>query len=318
MRILKQILGILATGYILFFHSEMMFWARVRPDDSLQGWVSTWLLYSLMAYIFLIILARFQVFTIWALFLVGAVFGWLTEGLIVQTAYESLPLSISFTGLAWHALISVWVGWHAVRRALHTGLRTTLLWGAGIGLAYGFWAIAWWLEPDGGMATPFDFAKYAFCSSLLLIPAYWIHDRTVPGVFKPNQVVEIVIAILLLVYFMLVTIPAAPISAVILPVLLAGIYLTLRQNQGTETKGSLLDSAAGAKDPWCYPALLVLPLTASAFYWVAFSLGFRWHTNWLIYLVSMPAGFILLVISLVKVWRRKPSLGGCVESEDME
>ena len=64
--------------------------------------------------------------------------------------------------------------------------------------------------------------------------------------------------------------------------------------------------------------LLVLPLTASVFYWVAFSLGFRWHTNWLNYLVSMPAGFILLVISLVIVWRRKPSLGGFVESADME
>ncbi len=316
MRILKQILGILATGYILFFHSEVMFWARLRPEDSLGNGVSTWLLYSLMAYIFLTILARFQVFTVWALFLAGAVFGWLTEGLVVQTAYESLPLSISFTGLAWHALITVCVGWYAVRRALHSGLRSILLWGAGIGLAYGFWAISWWLEPDGGMAAPFDFAKYAFSSSLLLILAYLIHDCTVPGVFKPNRTVEIVIAILLLIYFMLVTIPAAPISAVLLPVLLAGIYLTLRQNQWTETGGSLLDSLAGAKNPWHYLALLVLPLTASAFYWVAFSLGFRWHTNWVLYLVTTPAGFILLVISLVKVWSRKPSSGGFVESAD--
>ncbi len=122
MRILRQILGILATGYILFFYSELMFWARVRPGDALKDWVSTWLLYSLLGYILLTLIARFRVSGIWALFLAGAVFGWLAEGLVVQTAYDSLPLSISFTGLAWHALISVCVGWYAVRRALDNGL----------------------------------------------------------------------------------------------------------------------------------------------------------------------------------------------------
>ncbi len=190
MRILKQILGILATGYILLYYSELMFWARVRPGDSLKDWVSTWLLYSLLGYILLTLIARFRVSGIWALFLAGAVFGWLAEGLVVQTAYESLPLSISFTGLAWHALISVCAGWYAVRRALRSGLRPTLGWAAGIGLAYGFWAIAWWLEPDGGKATPYEFAIYSFSGSLLLVIAYWIHDRTVPGFFKPNRVAE--------------------------------------------------------------------------------------------------------------------------------
>ena len=60
----------------------------------------------------------------------------MTEGIVVQTAYEDLPLSLSFTGLAWHALISVWVGWYAVRRALFSGLKATLLLSAIIGFAY--------------------------------------------------------------------------------------------------------------------------------------------------------------------------------------
>ncbi len=34
MRIAKQILGVLATGYILMFYSELVFWAHVHPGDS--------------------------------------------------------------------------------------------------------------------------------------------------------------------------------------------------------------------------------------------------------------------------------------------
>ena len=130
MRILNPFLAILAGGYILMFYSEFLFWARIRPKDSLLEWLMTWLVYSFLAFAFLAGMARFRVSTVWALFLAVAVFGWLAEGLIVQTAYESLPLSISslavraaFTGLAWHALISVGVGWYVVRRALSAGLR---------------------------------------------------------------------------------------------------------------------------------------------------------------------------------------------------
>ncbi len=38
---------------------------------------------------------------------------------------------------------------------------------------------------------------------------------------------------------------------------------------------------------------------------VVFRLGLQWHTNWVVYLVTMPAGFVMLILSLVKVWRRK-------------
>jgi hypothetical protein len=103
-RIVKQFLGVLAAGYILFFYSELVFWARVQPTDTLPNWISTWLAYSLLAFVFVTIVARFRVHTIWALFLASAVFGWMTEGIVVQTAYEDLPLSLSFTGLAWHAI----------------------------------------------------------------------------------------------------------------------------------------------------------------------------------------------------------------------
>ncbi len=92
MRSAKQILGIFATGYILMFYSELVFWAHVRVDDSFSNWLSTWLAYSFLAFVFLTVVARFRIHTIWALFLAGAVFGLLAEGVLVQTTYESLPL----------------------------------------------------------------------------------------------------------------------------------------------------------------------------------------------------------------------------------
>jgi hypothetical protein len=305
MRAIRQLLGSLATGYILMFYSEFCFWARVRPGDSLAGWASTWIAYSILAFVFLSLLARFRIQSIWSLFLAGAVFGWLAEGVIVQTTYESLPLSISFTGLAWHALISVWVGWYAVRKALGTSYRSTLLLSALIGLGYGFWAISWWVEPDGGVALPLDFARYALTSTILLLLAYWIADRCIQAVFTPNRVAEIVVSGLILMYFIIVTLPAAPVAAIILPALFFAINLALRRNQVMENRKSLLDDPAPGIPVWHYLGLLALPLTATMIYTCAFWFGLRWQTNWLVYLVTTPAGFIVLILSFINIWRAK-------------
>ena len=81
----------------------------------------------------------------------------------MQTTYESLPLSISFTGLAWHALITVGVGWYAVRKVLRTdSIRPVLRLAGLIGFIYGLWAICWWLEPDGRMVSVADFGLFNF------------------------------------------------------------------------------------------------------------------------------------------------------------
>jgi len=304
-RALKQLLGVLATGYILFYYSELVFWARVKPTDSLPEWTSTWLAYSLLAFVFLTVVARFRVHTVWALFLAGALFGWMTEGIVVQTTYEDLPLSLSFTGLAWHALISVWVGWYAVRRALFTGTKMTLLVSAVIGLAYGLWAISWWVEPGETPAPPLEFAGHALISTLLLILAYWLHDRTVPAFFKPNRALEIAAGILFLLYFAFITIPAAPWAAAILPVLLLLVFLALRRNQQRENRLPLHQCCSRTDQPWRYLGLLTIPLIATLVYAAAYALDVRWYTNWVLYLITTPAGFILFIISFIKVWRMK-------------
>jgi hypothetical protein len=229
----------------------------------------------------------------------------MTEGIVVQTAYEDLPLSLSFTGLAWHALISVWVGWYAVRRALFSGLKATLLVSAIIGLAYGLWAISWWVEPGEIPASPLEFAQYAILSTLLLVFACWLYDHTIPRFFAPNRFVVIAVGILFLLYFAFIAVPAAPLASVLLPVLLLLIYLALRRNSQRETREPLHLCFSRTDQIWRYLGLLLLPVTAALVYAAAFYLGARWYTNWLLYLLTTPAGFILFFVSLIKVWRMK-------------
>lgn len=59
-----------------------------------------------MAFVFLFLVSLLCVKNIWALFRVEATIGWIGEDIVVQTTNDMLPLSISFTELAWQALIT--------------------------------------------------------------------------------------------------------------------------------------------------------------------------------------------------------------------
>jgi hypothetical protein len=301
MRTIKQLALVLATGYIFVFFSEHLFWARIRPEDSLKNWISAWIAYSLMAFIFLHLVTHFRVIEEWSLFLSAAAFGWLAEGLIVQTTYESLPLSISFTGLAWHALITVRIGWYAVQRALTSpaSLRTFGLFAA-LGLCYGLWAIAWWLEPDGGVATLAEFSTFTLTITLLVTIAYALVNWGATESFLPNIWVTRIIYAMFALYFAFITVPAAPIAVIILPILLGLTYSGLRRHRPTEETATLITTLGGHIHPLNYLAIFALPLTAIAVYAIALSLNLQWHTNWILYLIATPLGFILFGIGVFK------------------
>jgi hypothetical protein len=304
MRIFKNILLVLSTGYIFVFFSEHVFWARIRPDDSLKNWVSTWLAYSLMAFVFLHLVTYFKVANRWALFLAGAAFGWMAEGIIVQTTYESLPFSISFTGLAWHALITIWIGWYALRlRLSDPASLPTLKLAATIGAGYGLWAISWWLEPDGGVATLNEFSAFVLTTSILVIIAFWLANWSASESFMPNRWVMGTVYGSFLLYFLFVTIPAAPVAILILPVLFGLIYFGLRKNKQVEQNDSLLITLTNHASPLNYLSLLAMPLTTIAVYAAALTFNLHWQTNWILYLITTPLGFILFIMSLSKIWR---------------
>jgi hypothetical protein len=295
---------VLATGYLLMYYSEHVFWARLRPEDTVGDWLITWLAYSFAAYAFLAVATLFSVHNVWGLFLAGAVFGWLIEGVIVQTMYQNFPLQVSFTGLAWHALISVWVGWYTIPNILREGKpRKIVLVTLVFGSCYGAWAISWWVEAPAQIASVPAFAAFAFGTTLLLILAMWVEDRAWRADFTPRRWEIIAISTLFLLYFAFVTVPAAPSALAILPPLLLAIFLALRRHRQQIQAPGLLAARPGLIQAPYFVYLLLIPLTATLVYTLATLLNLRLPTNWLLYLITMPLGAMLFVLSLWKVWK---------------
>lgn len=289
------------------FFSEHLFWAHIRPGDSWKDWIIGWLAYSLIGYLFLSAIAYFRVRSFWGIFLAGALFGWLTEGVLVQTVYEDLPLSISFTGLGWHALLSVGVGWYALRRAIHQSPFQTVWLSSLIGLIYGLWAITWWVEPEGIITPPATFLLFSLVVTAFAILAYWVLDTALPGYWKPSKGGVIAAAVLILFYFLIVTVPIDPKAVIILPLLLASVLFPLLHNRRVSDPGSLLDSTPPSIPFRNYVPLLLIPILSTGFYYLAYILEWRMHTNWLLYFVVTPLGFVLWLISMIKLWQKKPS-----------
>src|SRR5215218_2313212 len=52
-RFVSNTLLALATGYVLFFFSERLFWGVFKPGDNVGELAVTWLAYSVVAYLFL-------------------------------------------------------------------------------------------------------------------------------------------------------------------------------------------------------------------------------------------------------------------------
>ena len=307
MTFLKRWAFTLATGYIFVVFSEHVFWSRSRPgEDSLGNYLAVWVAYSLVAFIFLTLVEYFRVKTFHPLFLVGAVVGWLAEGVIVQTMYESLPLSISFTGLAWHAILTVWLGWYVLRRALLKSFAATLKLAALIGVGWGLWAMSWWYEEPTMITSPLAFARYAFIVTVLLTLIHVWYDRLNVRAFKPTRAEVIVVTLLFALYFAFLAVPAVPIAPVILLPLLLLVFWSLRTNRKRETEGSVLEQLTGHVPFDRYALLFLIPFLAVGIYTVAhtFLLASRPPTHWLLYLVTTPLGFILFGMSVWKIWRR--------------
>jgi hypothetical protein len=57
----QKLAVVLATGYILFFYSERMFWSFLRPGDKPADFLLTWIVYSIMAWVFLLVIRKWRI-----------------------------------------------------------------------------------------------------------------------------------------------------------------------------------------------------------------------------------------------------------------
>jgi hypothetical protein len=306
----QKLIVVLATGYILFFYSERVFWSFLRPGDKLIDLVLGWLVYSLMAWVFVLLIRQCRIAAFPAVFLAGAVYGWLAEGVVVDTMYGSkdnpFPASISFTGLAWHALISVGVGWYLQAKLLVTGNRKKLgLFSAAVGLGWGLWA-GWWPAELGRANTPLAaFAIHALVCSIPLISAWLILGTANSEWFRPAKYELAVLMAMIALFFLAVRVPATPRSALILPPLLLLCAYGLGRNQSNEQRPDLIEVTVGHIRPRSCGPLLLMPITAITVYLPVALWKITLPTNWVLYMITMPLGFVFLFGSLWILHRRK-------------
>ena len=301
---------VLATGYILFFFSERVFWSFWRTGDNLGDFLLTWFVYSLLGWVFLLVVRQFRVASFAPLFLAGAVFGWLGEGLVVDTLYggaeNPFPLSVSFTGLAWHALLSVGVGWYWFGRALADERPARIILVSIVtGVGWGLWAV-WWPSEMGvraGMSVR-GFAAHALTCTMPLLASWALLGMARPEWFRPGLAEKVVLSGLVLLFFLGVRVPATPRSAIVLPPLLLLCAVGLRRNARIEGRPDLLDDILGRVRLRHVPILLLMPAAAILTYAPFHLLDLRVPTNVILYVVTMPLGFWLLIQSVWRIFRQ--------------
>jgi hypothetical protein len=310
-RQLRNAAVFLANGYILFFFSERVFWSFWRPGDTIPEFLITWFAYCLLGWIFLDLVRRYRVASLPPLFLCGAVFGWVDEGVVVDTLYGNstnpFPLSISFTGLSWHALLSIGVGWYLIGKVLteEKPTRTALL-SLAIGIGWGLWAV-WWPSELGKEANTsvWGFASHALPCSILFLLSWFVFGLARPDWFQSSRVGTIVLWGLVVAVFLAARVPARPYAALILPPLLAVCYLGLRRNARMELRPEVLDGILGRIRPRNVMTLALIPLSAVAVYALFRTLRLLVPTNLVLYVITMPLGFWFLFQSLWVVFRSK-------------
>ncbi|MBX9906865.1 hypothetical protein K2X96_03135 [Patescibacteria group bacterium] len=315
MAFLRRVLLSLSVGYVIYFFGERVFWsfarsAELQPEnpDSLIGFVFGAILYSLFAYMMLVVIECFRVRTVWALFLAGSIFGWLVEGVYAMTFFGGagipLPFSIVWTAVAWHALISVLIGLYYLRISLSDkSFFHTVVTASALGLFWGVWALAWVFEEIPLLVTPVEFATHAFVATFFLIIAEWLMTISKPAEFISTRVERVVLCAVVLLFAGLVTFPVVPFLMPVLVVCFLIAFVPLILNRKKEQHEHMLSEFGRPVSFVKYSALLCMPAVATLIYVVCNSIGFVFPSNILVFILSSVLGTGVFVISVFKVLR---------------
>lgn len=307
--ILKRPVLIAAFGAILVSFSEFWFY-RVEEEVSSIGIL---LAYGLLGFLFLIILERFKVRDFAGFFVAAALLGYLIEGVPVPVMYAGPPLSIVWTSLAWHALLTVCVGWVGFKLVMaHGGLISVVFFNAALGAFLGLWNSYMWnaREDDATGALSFEwtsaelFAEQFVLGYALFIVGHLVFD----WVWKPHEgltrwehyglwvIAAVIAGGVAFASGLLVLLP-------ILPVMVLICLWALRRNARRDLPrhDGIVAALAGKRIPiWRYVFTLLIPVCAITTYASLVDLQAGIEMNaWVI----LTAGPISLGLFLWGLWR---------------
>ncbi|MFN8122080.1 MAG: hypothetical protein U0237_06575 [Thermoleophilia bacterium] len=296
---------LLAMGAVSWVFSEGMFWAHWREDAGVADLLATWLAYSVVTMLALAAARRFAVSTIAGLFLVGALFGWLVEGAIAGTTFAEFPVGLSWTGLAWHAPLTVCIGWCLLPAVLRRRRPPEVLATVGaLGIWLGLWTAGFVHGPDELGAPPvWAVTAYAAGLAAALAIAYPACDRLAAAAHRPPSRLALAVAALATAgWFALAVVPAVPPAAVLLPALLALPLLALRRGRVRPPGTPLLDRVAEPLRARDTLPLALLPVTVAPVYAAAEPFAGIAPVV-VVYVLCVPGGVAALVWSMRRVAR---------------
>ena len=154
MKSLRYIQASLALGLIAIWGSEMFFWGFPQAELTLGEWLITYVAYSLCCAAVLSVVVWTGIGGLRALFLGGALLGFLVEGVVVAQMYIVFPFQLVWTPLAWHALITGVCVFGLCRVGPHWPLWRQILALVALGAGGGFFALFWPLDEGRGGTTP--------------------------------------------------------------------------------------------------------------------------------------------------------------------
>jgi hypothetical protein len=150
MQSLRYVVCALALGLIAVWASESLFWIVPPAGLSPADWVLTWAAYALAAASVLSAVHLTRIGGLPAVFLGGALGGFLIEGVVVGEMYLAFPFQLVWTPLAWHALVSGVCVFALGRVAPHWRLSRHLAALAALAVFAAVWA-QFWRQEHGGL-----------------------------------------------------------------------------------------------------------------------------------------------------------------------
>ncbi len=280
----------MTLGAMTLWASENFFWTAPPEGFNAAGLLLTWAAYSLCAAASLSVVLLTGVQGWIAVFLGGAVLGWLVEGVIVGTMYAAFPFQVVWTPLAWHALITglavVGVGRAAAGWPL---VRVWLAW-LGLGVFGGVFALFW--PSERAVLPGLDvLLVYLFGLGLVVPLGNLILDRM--GSLARPRIRWLLAAPILLAVLWLARVGFAfsPVYAVLPLVLGLNWWVMRRLGQ----PGLDLNLGRRPESPWRHAVFLVAPATTAVLASVGWAhLPQGWEGNAVALVLTGPTSIALL------------------------
>jgi hypothetical protein len=309
---IRSLIVFLAAGYILMFNSEFLFYGEFSPDSgaglaALRDLGALWGLYTIMAWLTLAMMHIFRARSLPAVFMVGAIYGWLLEGVVVTTVYEAFPTQVHFTALAWHAPLDVALGLYLLPRLLRRqSSKPAAAAAACLGVFWGLWATwPWW---DTG--TPLElvgFILFSFTNGVCLILAYRLFPADFYEHWQPSRTALLVMTGILIILFIVQVLPRYLFAILLLPVLLSMAFWALWKNRQRQLDRGPDENHLPAARRSYLLVLLIVPATASGVYALCINNDFRFPVTYIVYAISSAVGIGGFLYSAVYLIRSRRS-----------